>query len=491
MLFLPGKVGSCWLATAPRTASSALEQSVEAETLIVGGGIVGLTAALRLSQRGRQVVVLEARRVGGQVTGGSTAKVTTQHALIYTHLIDTKGPDLARCYAQANSHGARQIEDWMNEFGISCDFERKSAYAYASSEDRIDAIATEREAALSLGLEAEMLEQAPLPFETSATLHFPEQAQFNPSRYLVGLAGAVSALGGRIFEQSRAIEFDESRRWRVATDRGTVDADNIVVATNMTVKSPLGMANRTQPRSHVAMAFRLDDATAVDGMFLGIDEPTRSLRTGRDAQGSLLVALGPKFDTGHDGDVASRFVDLDNWVRDNLPGGPLLWRWCNEDFDTPDRVPYVGAPDPDDAPGFYVATGFNAWGITNGTAAGIMIADLIIGEASPWQELYDPARPCPDDFHRNGDSQSIIDDVDTLLPGEGGVLVRKELKLAVRRDDAGELHTISAECTHKGCTVTWNNADRTWDCPCHGSIFAADGEVLHGPAKKPLSPQCL
>jgi len=491
MLPLPGKVGSCWLATAPRTAYSALEQSAKAETVIVGGGIVGLTAALQLSQKGRQVVVLEARRVGGQVTGGSTAKITTQHALIYRHLIDTKGPDLARCYAQANSYGARQIEDWIKEFGIACDFERRSAYAYASSEDRSDAIATEREAALSLGLEAEMLERAPLPFETSATLHFPGQAQFNPSRYLVGLAGVVSALGGRIFEQSRAIEFDEKRRWRVATDRGSVDADNIVIATNMTVKSPIGMTNRTQPRSHVAMAFRLDDASAIDGMFLGIDEPTRSFRTGRDAYRSLLVALGPKFDTGHDGDVASRFVHLDNWVRDNLPAGPLLWRWCNEDFDTPDRVPYVGAPDPDDAPGFYVATGFNAWGITNGTAAGVMIADLIIGEASQWQALYDPARPCPNNFHKDGDSQSIIDDVDTLLPGEGSVLVRKELKLAVRRDDAGNLHALSAECTHKGCTVTWNNADRTWDCPCHGSIFAADGEVLHGPAKQPLNPQPL
>jgi Rieske Fe-S protein len=226
-------------------------------------------------------------------------------------------------------------------------------------------------------------------------------------------------------------------------------------------------------------------------MFLGIDDPTRSLRTGRDAEGSLLVALGPKFDTGHDGDVASRFVELENWVRDNLPGGPLVWRWCNEDFDTPDRVPYVGAPDPDAAPGFYVATGFNAWGITNGTAAGMMIADLIVGKSNPWQELYDPARPCPEDFHKNGDSQSIVNAVECLAPSEGGVLVKMDRKIAVRRDETGVLHALSAVCTHEGCIVTWNNADHTWDCPCHGSIFAADGAVLHGPARKPLEPESL
>ncbi len=294
--------------------------------------------------------------------------------------------------------------------------------------------------------------------------------------------------GGRIFEHSRAILIDEASRWRVVTAYGTVHAENVVVATNMTVKSPVGMANRTQPRCHTAMAFRVDDALAVDGMFIGIDEPTHSIRTGRDGMGPLLVVLGPKFNTGQDGNVAARFVALEDWARKNLPVGDVVWRWCNEDYDTADRVPYVGEPDLDNAPGFHIATGFNAWGISNGTAAGMLIADRIQGQSNAWQRLYNPTRTHPKDYHQNGESQSIVGRVDDIPPGEGGVILRGDEKIAVCRDIAGALHAVSATCTHKGCTVTWNNADGTWDCPCHGSIFASDGSVIHGPARKPLAP---
>lgn len=436
-------------------------------------------------------MVLEGLRVGGQVTGRSTAKVTTQHALIYRHLIDTLGFHLAQNYADANRAGARQVREWSLAFDIACDLEEKPAYTYTQNPARRGEIEAEADAARRLGLEADVLDRAPLPFDTAGALLFPDQAQFNPAMYLTGLAEAVIGHGGRIFEQSRVRHIGEASRWRAVTDHGTVHAEHVVVATNMTIKSPVGMANRTQPRSHVAMAFRVDDPLAVDGMFIGIDDPTRSIRMGRDAEGPLLVALGPKFNTGQDGNVAKRFVELDNWARANLPVGEAVWRWCNEDYDTPDRVPYAGTPDLEKAPGFHIATGFNAWGISNGTAAGMMIADLICGRSSPWQKLYDPARPYPEDFHRNGDSQSIVASAEDIVPGEGGVIVRGEKKIAAWRDESGELHAVSATCTHKGCTVTWNNAERTWDCPCHGSIFAADGSVIHGPARKPLQPADL
>ncbi|MER9233419.1 FAD-dependent oxidoreductase [Mesorhizobium sp. M0622] len=487
MATLLGKPGSCWAAAASSTNYPSLEGSIHADAVIVGAGIVGLTTALRLCEAGRSVVVIEALRTGGQVTGRSTAKITTQHALIYRHLIDTFGRDLAQTYADANSAGAKQIRDWVREYAIACDLESKDAYTYTRDESRRDKIAAEAEAARQVGLEAEVLDRAPLPFETAAALRFPDQAQFNPTMYLVGLAEAVTARGGRIFENSRATSIDEADRWRVATDGGAVDAEHVVVATNMTVKSPIGMANRTQPRCHTAMAFRIDDPLTVDGMFIGIDDPTHSIRTGRDAEGPLLVALGPKFDTGWDGDVAKRFVELGKWARKNLPVGDLAWHWCNEDYDTADRVPYAGEPDPSKAAGFHIATGFNAWGITNATAVGSMIADLICARPSPWQKLYDPARPYPKDFHKNGRSQSIVSSVHDIAPGMGGVIVRGDEKIAAWRDTEGALHTVSATCTHKGCTVTWNNADHTWDCPCHGSIFAADGSVIHGPARKPLA----
>jgi Rieske Fe-S protein len=212
-----------------------------------------------------------------------------------------------------------------------------------------------------------------------------------------------------------------------------------------------------------------------------------SLRAGRDRDGPILVVLGGRFPTGHDGDVARRFRELEQWTRENFPVGEALWRWCNEDYDTEDRVPYVGAPSPEEAPDFYIATGFNGWGISNGTAAGMLIADQILQRANPWALLYDPTRPSSKEFNRGGDSQSKMDDLANLEPGEGGVISRDGEEIAVWKDDEGLLHAVSASCTHQGCIVTWNNADRTWDCPCHGSIFAANGSVIHGPARKPLA----
>ena len=337
-----------------------------------------------------------------------------------------------------------------------------------------------------------MLDAAPLPFATSAALEFPDQGQFNPANYLAGLARAVEGNGGRVHEKSRAMQFErDGDGWRVVTDGGAVHAGHLVMATNMTVQSPAGYATRTQPHSHVALAFRTMEAEPISGMFIGVDEPTHSLRTGADDKGSLLVALGPRFDTGSDGDVAARFRDLERWTRERLPVGEVAWRWCNEDYDTADRMPFVGQPDAEKAPGFHVATGFNAWGISNGTAAALTIAAEISTGRRLWGSLYDPTRPSPEDFHRDGQSQSTRTEVDGLAPGEGGVISRGDEKIAVWRDDDGSLHAVSASCTHKGCTVTWNNADRTWDCPCHGSLFEAGGEVIHGPARERLAPRSL
>ncbi|WP_414470928.1 FAD-dependent oxidoreductase [Microvirga sp. M2] len=489
MTELSGKPDCCWVANAPKTDFPQLAGTQECDVAIVGAGIVGLTTALSLLEAGRSVVVLEARQVGRQVTGRSSAKITAQHSLIYRDLIDTAGSDIARAYAEANRTAMAHIRERVGTLRIDCDFEPKSAFTYTCDPGRREDIRAEAEAATALGFDVRVVDEAPLPFATAGALEFRDQAQFNPARYLVGLAAAVQARGGRIYERSRATRFDRPGRWSVGTAQGQVMADHVVVATNITVKSPVGYANRTQPRCHVVMAFRTDHPEAVDGMFISIDDPTHSIRTGRDADGPLILTLGPRFNTGQDGDVARRFRELEDWTRANLPVGEAAWRWCNEDYDTPDRMPYVGQPDAGESPGFHVATGFNGWGISNGTAAGLTVAHEIATGSRPWGPLYRPDRPAPKDFHQNGDTQSLVDDVARIAPGEGGVIVRGDEKIAVWRDEGGGLHALSASCTHKGCTVTWNNADRTWDCPCHGSMFERNGAVIHGPAREPLPPR--
>jgi glycine/D-amino acid oxidase-like deaminating enzyme/nitrite reductase/ring-hydroxylating ferredoxin subunit len=486
---LSGRPDCCWTATAPETAYPTLAGAHTADVAIVGAGIVGVTAAYLLSEAGLSVALLEARRIGRQVTGRSTAKITTQHSLIYRHLIDSSGLETAEHYAEANRLGMNQIRQWVDGLGIACDFETKDAYVYCTNRSRLKDLEAEADASRAVGLDSELLEAAPLPFPTAGALRSRNQAQFNPAQYVIGLAKAAEAAGALVFEETRVTEVEEGDGWNLAADRASVHADNVVLATNLPIAGPIPYDERTRPRSHIAMAFRIESRAAIDGMFIGIDEPTHSLRMGRDDDGMLLVVLGSKFGTGLEGNVAKHFRELEAWTRRNLQVGDAAWRWVNEDYDSPDRLPFVGASS--QAPNLYVATGFNAWGISNGTAAGVLVAQQILGKTPAWASIYDPDRRVPKEFNKGGESQSIVHSLDDIGPGGGAVMNLGQGKIAVWRDDRGVPHAVSASCSHKGCIVTWNNIERTWDCPCHGSIFSADGSIVHGPAVEPLPPRKL
>ena len=457
----------------------------EFNVTIVGAGIVGLTAAYLLAGAGVSVTVLEARKVGRQVTGRSTAKVTSQHSLIYHYLVEKHGLETARLYAEANRTAVREICRWVEAESIACDLERKDAYVYTSMPAGRAAIDAEAEVARSLGLEAEALSSAPLPFATSAALRFRDQAQFNPAQYLIGLAAAVTARGVRIFENTRVTSVKAGKRWRVSAGRHHLDAEHVVLATNLPIAGPIQFDERTQPRSHVAMAFRALPEGMIDGMFIGTDRPTHSLRMGRDREGPLLVVLGAKFRTGQEGDVAKRFRQLEHWVRRNIPAGDAAWRWVNEDYDTPDRIPYAGAIRT--APGLYVATGFNAWGISNGTAAAMTIADQIRGRANAWTELYDPERKARKGFNRGGDTRSLVRNIEQISTRSG------RCRQAGKREDRGvevsQWHrSRDLRVMHSyGLHGYLEQRGPTWDCPCHGSMFSRDGQVIHGPATEALS----
>ncbi|HSK39289.1 MAG TPA: FAD-dependent oxidoreductase, partial [Arenibaculum sp.] len=296
-------------------------------------------------------------------------------------------------------------------------------------------------------------------------------------------------------EETRALAVADGDPATVTTATGTVRARDVIVATNLPFIPEGGFHKKTGPRSHVAVASTIAEERAPDGLFLSIDTPTHSVRTAPYQSGSrLLVVVGQSYATGGVKDVSGMVRDLTRFVADHFPdAGPVRWYWTNMDYDSLDRVPFVGRASKD-VEHVHVATGFSSWGISNGTAAGILLCEVLCGRSSPWAGLYDATRT-PAEAPNRGHPPMRSDDVGgpregepgELAPGEAAVFGQGDEKVAAYRDEQGALHTVSAACTHLGCTVAWNDAARSWECPCHGSVFGPDGRVLKGPAVRDLA----
>lgn len=488
-----------WNSTASPADYAPLAGRVDAEVAVIGGGIVGLTAAERLVREGRQVVVIEAQRVGAQVTGRSTAKLTALHGLIYAYLTQKHGEDAARRYATVNQEALGYVRERSEALSIDCRLEPAVACSFSSRGHSLAAIREEVSAAKRAGLAVEFVDDVGLPFSTAGGIRLDGQWQFHPKRYVDGLAGAVVNAGGAIYEGTRALRVEEGRPHRVLTDCGTVQAERVIIATNLPFLDRGLFFSRAFPYAHVVLAARIAEASVPPGMFLDMDEPTFSVRAYRDEQGPVLIATGPGFRPGH-GDVAARYRELEDWVRERFEVHEVLQRWSNEDYYAMDRLPFVG-PTSNGSSDILVATGFSGWGLSNGTVAGNLLADRILDRPNMAESLFDARRW---NFRAGGSKflhmnlhvgrEFIMDriaarnapSVDTLGIGEGGLVKHAGKTVAAYRDDDNQLHLFSATCPHLGCLLAWNAADRTWDCPCHGSRFHCTGEMRHGPAVRDM-----
>jgi glycine/D-amino acid oxidase-like deaminating enzyme/nitrite reductase/ring-hydroxylating ferredoxin subunit len=496
-----GKAESFWIATVAdsQTEGPPLKGDLEVDVAIVGAGIVGLSAALLLQRGGHRVAVLEALQVGRQVTGRSTAKITSQHGVIYQALEKSFGEDGARAYGAANEAGLAQIVRFTEEFGIECELERKVAYVYCRSSEQLAQIEKEVEVAQRLGLPASFSRECPLPFKVAGAVRFDDQAQFNPCRYLLGLAAAVRSGGGRVFEGTRARSIEHGEPCRIITDEGTVTASDVIDATHMPLVSEGKFFSKAYPYAHPMVAARIDPMRAPNGMFISTEQPTHSVRTARSGDDIWLVAVGGSFKPGHPDEGERMFQDLEGFLRTEFKVDSIDYYWTNEDYESMDGVPFIGRAS-SSAEHLHVATGFNAWGITNGTAAGMILSDLISGRDNPWAEVFDATRIKPLAGAKSfigenvgtaaqmvgGYLQGRGGSLDELPAGEAAILKLEGKRVAAFRDEGERLHAVSAVCTHMGCVLGWNPLDRTWDCPCHGSRFALDGTVIHGPATTSL-----
>ena len=485
---------SYWLATKPERRFVPLAGDLTVDVAVLGGGITGVTTALLLKQAGKTVALVELRRVGHGVSGNTTAKLTSGHGLVYAKLARKHGPDVARVYAESNEAGLAKIAELVETHAIECDFERSDNYVYGTAAADAAHLREEALAAREAGLDADFVGELALPFPVAGAVRLRDQAQFHPAKYLAALAELIDGDGSHVFEETRAIGVKEGGPSTVSTSGGTIRANDVVVATHLPFLDRGLYFAKAHPQMSYAVAAPVESPP--EGMYLSISEPTRSIRTTPHGGGRLLVLGGEGHPAGMDGDTRRRYEalehDLAAWF-----GGEPQYRWSAHDYVPVDGLPYIGRLTPL-AKRLHVATGFAKWGLTKGTVAAMILTDAILGRPNRWAHSYDASRL---DLTRSFaglltanariGARFVADrlsthTLDSIPKGEGAVVRSGLSQLAVHRDDQGQLHALSARCTHLGCIVAWNTAERTWDCPCHGSRFDTDGCVLEGPATADL-----
>jgi glycine/D-amino acid oxidase-like deaminating enzyme/nitrite reductase/ring-hydroxylating ferredoxin subunit len=486
---------SLWLKTAKRSPFPALRRDLEVDVAVIGGGIAGITAALLLKREGMSVAVLEAYRVGAGVTGANTAKASALQGTVYSTIRRRHGADGAGDYAAASLAGVGLIETLAREERIDCDLHRRDAFTFAAKDSERGSVESEAEAAREAGLRAELVEDADLPFETAGAVRLPDQIEFHPVKYTRGLAAAVHGDGSHVFENTRVVGVDDDDPCRLQTAAGrTVTADRVVVATHYPLLDRGVFFARLEPMRSYCIAARIRGELP-QGMSISAGSPTRSVRS----WGDLLIVGGEGHSAGARKATPDRFSNLEEYARRHWDVQKVTHRWSAQDPIPYDHLPIVGRYTPRTSR-LFVSSGYMKWGLSGAGFGALLLRDLLTGRDNPWAERFAPTRfnlrSTPKLAQMNA-KVGVEFFGDRVIPartgsakgvpkGEARVVRDRFGKTGVFRADDGTVHAVSLRCTHLGCLCRWNDAERSWDCPCHGSRFDVDGTVLEGPAVKPL-----
>ena len=514
-----GRTTSVWMRTADVTEPGAQPGAADAQAdvVIVGAGIAGLTTAYLLTKEGKRVVVLE----DGPLAGGETCR-TTAHLVNalderYYELERLHGEKGARLAAESHTAAVDKIEAIVREEKIDCDFTRLDGYLFVPPGDDPAQLGDELRAAHRAGLtEVEHVERAPLDsFDTGPALRFPQQAQFHILKYLNGVAEAVRRGGGEIYTRTHASKIEGGERARVETSDGaTFTAGAVVVATNTPVNDMVAIHTKQAPYRTFVVGARVPRGSVPTILLWDTPDPYHYVRLQRedgaagDGEGAnesggydVLIVGGEDHKTGQADDAEERFRCLEEWTRERFPQVESFeYRWSGQVMEPVDGLAFIGR-NPLDSDNVYIATGDSGNGMTHGTIAGMLLTDLILGRENRWAELYDPSRKplslsAAKDFAQENLNVAAqytdlvmpgeVSDASEIKAGDGAIIRRGLTKVACYRDDAGALHERSAICAHLGCVVRWNSTEKTWDCPCHGSRYQTDGHVVNGPANSGL-----
>lgn len=472
---------SVWSKSVDMPVFDKLDEDISTDTVIIGGGIAGLLVAYKLKEKGVDSVVLEADRICSGQTANTTAKITCQHGLIYNRLIDAFGLGKAEQYARANSAAVDEYERIIKKEKIECSFKRVPSYLYTSCDEK--AINKEFEAAKRLGIQAKIFDGSPLPLEIKKSLCFENQAQFNPLKFVLGIIGEL-----KIYEQTKVVSAEKGT---VKANGKTVRAKYIVVATHYPfINFPGYYFLRLHQARSYAIAF--ENCREIDGMYYGIDPDTLSFRE----YGNMIIAGGGSHITGEG--KGNEFKNIENKVKAMWSNASETARWSAQDCMPPDSVPYIGRYSKN-TDNYYVATGFQKWGMTNSMVAAEIISDMICGKENENAEIFSPQRSLSaasaelcmhalrsvnglavKKFKLPSKSSS------QLRSGEGDIVRHEGKTVAAYRDENGKLHISNPNCSHLGCRLSFNSELKSWDCPCHGSRFDVDGRLIDNPALKNL-----
>jgi glycine/D-amino acid oxidase-like deaminating enzyme/Rieske Fe-S protein len=490
-----------WSTARSVAAFPALDTDLSVDVAVIGGGITGITTAAQLVRAGRTVALLEAQKVGYGTTGQSTGNL---YALVGTGLYDLGkkwGDDIVEQVVQSRLLAIDLIERNIIEHGLSCDFTREpwSLYTIAGFPEENEQIENEYKAARGAGLDARLTSDLPLPYMIRKALVVRNQAQFNPFFYVRQLAAVTHSAQCRICEFSPVVDIDPDAGM-VHTATSMVRADHIVMATH-TPKGFHVLQTELGPYREYAVAAPMGEKELPGGIFWSAGEDMTSTRLIEIEGKPYILVIGDKFKTGQNEHPELSWSKLEEHLRNRFDVDAATFRWSAQQYRSADGLPYIGSSAASSS--LYLATGFGADGLTWGSLAGMMIADEICGRKNPFAELYSPRRFTPvksaknflkenlnvagrylKDYTQSADARSPAD----LRNGEGGILEIDGQRVAAFRDENGKLHALSPVCTHLKCIVHWNGAERSWDCPCHGSRFRYDGSIIEGPALSPLKP---
>jgi len=490
-----------WLDDGPEIEASALEGAAEADVAVIGAGISGLSIAYQLAQRGLRVLVLDRGRIGRGMTARTTAHLTAELDDFYFELIKRRNKDDARRFAESQIAAIDHIEHVVRAESIDCDFARVDGYFFAHTRDQIEILEKEYEGAREAGMAVEWADRAPLlGVDTGRALRFPGQARIHPLKYLAGLARAIQSKGGRLYADSPALELEEDDDWvEVHLANGAqIRAGQVVVAANTPFNDRVAIHTKQAPYRTYAMAFETAAGAVHDALLWDTLDPYHYVRIQPAGRRDYVIIGGEDHKTGLADDADVRFANLEAWSRARFPGlGRVTHKWSGQVYEPVDYLPYIGRNPGDDR--VFIVTGDSGQGMTMGATAGLIIPDLVQGRENRWEDVFKPSRKSLSSamtyLDENKDVAANLTEyvtaktkksADEIRPGEGGLLRNGAKILAAYRDPAGELHVQSATCTHIGCIVHWNSFEQCWDCPCHGSQFSPDGEVLQGPAFRPL-----